>query len=212
MKRGWFNDSVRHSLAAKGVRTNYYARRRRLLTSELFAESDAARKRVARKDEGVARERMAASLAARRSLAETELPEDVKKELEQQREIESFTKRQQERVKMAEADMDIAEALNMRAFDVATAGSGGYKSAIDKLERADLGNIDQEKALRVLNKRIMLENVQAEPRANKLKFLTRAKELVSMSEPARLQETIMSQQPDRKSRAQRAKPEQEKTQ
>lgn len=190
MRRGWFNDSVRHSLAAKGVRTNYMASRRRLLTTQAYAQTDAVRRAKANK--GLAEERAAARLATRRAFAEEKLSDERREELEKQQELDKFSRREQERLKMGELDQKIATELNVPVLTVVDS-SKQFRASIDRLERADLGNIDEASAKKAIVERIKLERVQAEPNKSKLKFLMRANELVSMSKEARLAETIDTQ-------------------
>lgn len=193
MKRGWFNDSVRHSLAAKGVKTNYFARRRRLLTSQIAESAKEARRRSAGLDMGSRRERAAAALTSRRSLSETPLSEEQREEIERQNILDEVQGvEQKRRVESSMLDQEIASSLNIPVGIVNRLGTGGERSfAAQKqaLENADLANVDQEKAIAVIDKRIRVENEQSSPNKTKIRLLQRARELARMSPEARLQET-----------------------
>ena len=94
-RSGWFKDSYRHYLAAKGISTKkkYYGVFGDLATSTYAAEDARARARPAAITRGLAREQLAAATtkqAQQRSIPQEELELRKAEELKRRRELSSF--------------------------------------------------------------------------------------------------------------------------
>jgi len=199
IRRGWRNESVRHSLAARGIKTNYLATRRRvLLTSQLFDEAKAARAKRAGLDRGLSRENKAAELTGTKALREIQLTSAQDKAIKDQEELDKLTRKEQFVVRANELDAQIAKELNVSIQMIGGAGRGTGKDGegasitknLEELRSADLANINQAKVIKLIDDRINIEVFMKSPSQNKLTLLRTAKQLASMSSDARLKETI----------------------
>lgn len=180
MNRGWRNESVRHSLAAKGVKTNYMARKS--WTKSAFKLSDqqlANRARRSKRDLA-----KGAKLTAEASKAE---PVDQAKVDELK--LQSFQSPVgQKRVLEAKQDASLNESLGLPQQTFEKVGKGGAAargSSARALAKIDFEKADKLKAKEVIRARLNREIALGDSGSEeKKKFLRLADRSLDLKTPA----------------------------